>query len=91
MIALDLPFTHAAVPWNDDFDSTALNYTPLVLIVGLIVAVWWVLSAKNRYTGPVRTIDTDELGRVIEPGDAESIPAAPTAEAEPEKPTGAAS
>jgi amino acid transporter len=66
VIALDLPFTHAAVPWNDDFDWTALNYTPLVILVGVIVAVWWQLDAKNRYTGPVRTIETDELGRVIE-------------------------
>jgi amino acid transporter len=71
VIALDLPFTHAAVPWNDDFDWTALNYTPLVILVGLVVAVWWQVSAKDRYTGPVRTIETDELGRVIEEEPAE--------------------
>jgi amino acid transporter len=67
VIALDLPFTSAAVPWNDEFDWTALNYTPFVLLVGLIVAVWWAVSAKDKYTGPVRTIETDELGRVVEP------------------------
>jgi amino acid transporter len=66
VIALDLPFTNAAVPWNDNFDATALNYTPAVLLVGIIVAIWWKLGAKNRYHGPVRTIDTDERGRVIE-------------------------
>jgi hypothetical protein len=66
VIALDLPFTNAAVPWNSNFDSTALNYTPGVLVVGLLVAIWWRVSAKNRYTGPVRTIDTDERGRVID-------------------------
>jgi amino acid transporter len=66
VIALDLPFSHAAVPWNDDFDATALNYTPGVLIVGLLVAIWWRVSARNRYTGPIRTIDTDERGRVVE-------------------------
>jgi amino acid transporter len=66
VIALDLPFSHKAVPWNDDFDATALNYTPLVIIVGLLVAVWWVVSAKNRYHGPVRTLDLDDLGRVID-------------------------
>jgi hypothetical protein len=32
----------------------------------VIVAIWWVISAKNKYTGPVRTIDTDELGHVLE-------------------------
>jgi amino acid transporter len=66
VIALDLPFTHIAVPWNEGFDSTAFNYTPLVLLIGLIVAVWWVAGAKNNYKGPVRTIGTDELGRVVE-------------------------
>jgi amino acid transporter len=95
VIALDLPFTHAAVPWNDDFDATALNYTPLVLIVGAIVGIWWAVSAKHHYTGPVRTIDTDELGRVIEHGgepEPEPIEASPPADegTEPEKPTGAA-
>jgi amino acid transporter len=66
VIALDLPFSHAAVPWNDGFDATAVNYTPLVLLVGLIVAIWWKVDAHKKYTGPVRQIDTDELGRVIE-------------------------
>ena len=69
VIALDLPFTNAAVPWNSNFDSTAFNYTVGVLVVGALVAIWWVLDAKNRYTGPVRTIDTDELGRVIDVDD----------------------
>ena len=35
-------------------------------MVGIIVAIWWKLGANKRYTGPVRTIDTDELGRVID-------------------------
>jgi amino acid transporter len=60
VLALELPFTNAGVPWNSNFDATALNYTPGVLVLGLIVAVWWAVSAKNRYTGPVRTID--EIG-----------------------------
>ena len=79
VISLDLPFTSAAVPWNSDFDATALNYTPLVILVGLIVGVWWLVSAKNHYKGPVRTLDLDDLGRVIEPGAAE--PEAPPAPA----------
>src|SRR5438034_678561 len=77
VIALDLPFTSAAVPWNSGFDWTALNYTPLVILVGLIVAIWWQISAKRRYHGPVRTIETDELGRVIEPGAEAAEPVEP--------------
>ena len=57
VLALELPFTNAGVPWNDNFDATALNYTPVVLVLGILVAIWWAVSAKNRYTGPVRTID----------------------------------
>jgi amino acid transporter len=78
VIALDLPFTHAAVPWNSDFDATALNYTPGVILVGIIVGIWWLVSAKNRYHGPVRTIETDELGRVIEEEPEPPEPAGPT-------------
>jgi len=75
VIALDLPFSHAAVPWNDDFDATALNYSPAVLLIGLLVAVWWKAGANKRYHGPVRTLDTDERGRVIEPEAAEAADA----------------
>ena len=28
-----------------------------VLLVGIVVAIWWVMGANKRYTGPVRTID----------------------------------
>ena len=34
VITLSLPFTHASVPWNDDFDITTVNYSPLVLVLG---------------------------------------------------------
>jgi amino acid transporter len=60
VITLDLPFSHVAVPWNSDFDWTAFNYTPLVIVVGLLVAIWWQVSAKRRYTGPVRTLEETE-------------------------------
>jgi hypothetical protein len=39
------------------------------------VGIWWVVSAKNKYTGPVRTIDTDELGHVL--AEEPAPPAAP--------------
>src|SRR5436309_2142952 len=61
VIVLDIPTTHSAVPWNDDFKVSSFNYTPLVLVVGIIVWIWWRVSAKDRYTGPVRTIDEEEF------------------------------
>ena len=63
VIIFCLPYGPASVPWFDEFDAPALNYTPMVLVVGAIVAIWWLVSAKNRYTGPVRTLEEDEVTR----------------------------
>ena len=61
--ALDLPFTPTGLPWNDDFDATVVNYTPLAIVVPLIFGVWYLISAKNKYQGPVRTLEEDEVTR----------------------------
>ena len=66
VIAFSLPFTPAAVPWNDEFDWNAFNYAPVMVGgVFLIVGIWWLLSAKNTYHGPVRTIEFDEGAGII--------------------------
>jgi amino acid transporter len=59
--ALDGPTSAVGAPWNHGFTWTAFNYSPLVLLVGLIVGIWWWTGAKNRYHGPVRTIDDVEF------------------------------
>jgi len=61
VVIFSLPFTPAAVPWNDEFDWSALNYAPL-MVGGVFIAVWiwWAVSAKNKYTGPVQNISFDE-------------------------------
>ena len=61
VLALDGPAVHSAVPWNDDFKLSSFNYAPLVLVVGILVAIWWKIDAHKRYTGPVRTIEEDEV------------------------------
>jgi amino acid transporter len=68
--SLNIPIVPAGVPWNDGFDWTSVNYSPLVLVVGLLVAIWWQVSAKNRYTGPVRTIDELDVEEATEAGPA---------------------
>jgi amino acid transporter len=67
VIIFSLPFTPAAVPWNDEFKWSALNYAP-VMVGGLFIAVgiWWLAGAKRMYHGPVRTIQFDEAAGVIE-------------------------
>jgi amino acid transporter len=57
--SLNLPYTPAGLPWNADFDSTVVNYTPLAILIPLFFGLWYLISAKNRYQGPVRTLTED--------------------------------
>jgi len=66
VIVFVLPFTPAGVPWRDEFDWKAFNYAPLTVgFVLLAVGTWWLLSARKTFTGPVRTIEMDDTGRVL--------------------------
>jgi amino acid transporter len=56
-----LPYTPAGLPWNDDFDWTVVNYVPLAVLLPLIFGIWYLVSAKNKYQGPVRTLEEDEV------------------------------
>jgi len=58
-----LPYTPAGLPWNDDFDWTVVNYVPLAVLLPLIFGVWYLVSAKDRYQGPVRTLEEDVVTR----------------------------
>jgi amino acid transporter len=61
VIVFFLPFGPAGVPWFDEWDAPAANYTPLVLVGFLFGLLWWNLSAKNKYDGPVKTLEEDEV------------------------------
>ena len=63
VFALDLPYTPAGLPWNDDFDVSVVNYTPLAILVPLIFGVWYLVSAKDKFQGPVRTLEDDVVTR----------------------------
>jgi amino acid transporter len=59
--ALNLPYTPPGLPWNDGFDASLVNYTPLAIALPLIFGVWYLVSAKDHYQGPVRTLEEDEV------------------------------
>jgi hypothetical protein len=59
--SLNLPYSPGSLPWNDDWDVSLVNYTPLAVVLPLIFGVWYLVSAKNRYQGPVRTLEEDEV------------------------------
>jgi amino acid transporter len=57
-IMLMLPTSPFGAPWRDEFDWAAVNYAPIMVVgVLLLLAIWWSVSAKNWFKGPVRTID----------------------------------
>jgi amino acid transporter len=57
--ALNLPYDPTGLPWNDGFDAANVNYTPFAIILPLIFGVWYLVSAKDRYQGPVKTLEED--------------------------------
>jgi amino acid transporter len=61
-VAFVLPFASTGVPGNDGFTWDFFNYTGF-LVGGLFVVVglWWLLSAKNWFTGPVAQGTEEEL------------------------------
>ncbi len=53
-----LPTTPTGVPWNHGFSLSAVNYAPVVTVgVMVLVTLWYLLSARRTFKGPVRTID----------------------------------
>jgi hypothetical protein len=61
VFSLDLPYSPTGLPWNSGFDAANVNYTPFAIILPLIFGIWYLVSAKNRYQGPVRTLEEDEV------------------------------
>jgi amino acid transporter len=61
--SLNLPYTPTGLPWHDDFEVSVVNYTPLAIILPLIFGLWYLVSAKDRYQGPIRTLEEDVVTR----------------------------
>jgi amino acid transporter len=58
VIIFSLPLEPAGVFFRNGFSWNSVNYAPLVTIgVMAAVTIWFVVSAKKTFTGPVRTID----------------------------------
>lgn len=53
-----MPFEPAAIPWKENFTWLAVNYAPILVGATLLFLwVWWHLSVKKWFTGPIKTID----------------------------------
>jgi amino acid transporter len=67
VIVFSLPQSPAGVPWHDDWDAKFANYAPVtVLIVIIGVGLWWLISARHTFTGPIREIEFDAGAGITE-------------------------
>ncbi len=65
VIIFCLPTSQAGVFFKSGFSWGSVNYAPLVTIAVMVaVTIWYLVSARRWFTGPVRTIDLsdDQLG-----------------------------
>lgn len=61
VIIFCLPTSPAGVYFKSGFSWGSVNYAPLVTIgVMGAVTLWYIISARHTFTGPVRTIDDDD-------------------------------
>jgi amino acid transporter len=58
VVIFSLPFSPAGVPFSSTFSWNSVNYAPLIM-VGVIVsvAIWYAVSARKWFKGPIRTVD----------------------------------
>jgi amino acid transporter len=60
-----MPITPTGIPWHSGFDWNVVNYAPLTVGgVLLVVGVWWLVSARKWFKGPVVEGSDDELARI---------------------------
>lgn len=54
------PSSSAGVWFTPAFDWAAANYAPITFIgLMIVVGVWWLVSARKWYKGPVREVDVE--------------------------------
>jgi hypothetical protein len=60
-VFLMLPSVPGGVPFKDEFSWKFVNYAPIVTLGALLLlTIWWQVSVKNWFKGPVHTIDEPE-------------------------------
>ena len=57
-----MPAYRGGLPVDEHFEWKFVNYSPIVTLGVLLgITVWWEVSAKNWFKGPIRTIDPAEV------------------------------
>ena len=75
VIIFCLPFTPAGVYFGSSFSWSSVNYAPIVtLLVIAAVTIWYPISARKTFKGPIRTIDEPGAGGLEALGTAPAAP-----------------
>ena len=52
------PTSIGGAPWDPSFELKFVNYTPILVgVVLLLLAIYWQLSVRHWFTGPVKQVD----------------------------------
>lgn len=56
-----IPADDKGLPWQDDFTWSSVNFAPITVVVVLgAVGIWWLVSARKWFTGPLHTVSEIE-------------------------------
>jgi amino acid transporter len=60
-----MPTTPTGIPWKTGFDWNVVNYAPITVgSVLLAVGIWWMVSARRWFKGPIVQGSEAELSRI---------------------------
>jgi hypothetical protein len=70
-----MPTVPTGIPWHSGFDWNVVNYAPITVGgVLLAVGIWWMVSARKWFKGPVVEGTEEELERIEAGLDAAGTP-----------------
>ncbi|HEY2073653.1 MAG TPA: amino acid permease [Gaiellaceae bacterium] len=60
-----MPTVPQGIPWHSDFNWNLVNYAPITVGgVLVLVGIWWIVSARKWFKGPVVEGTEEELARI---------------------------
>lgn len=78
VIIFSLPFSPAAVPWDDEFNWEAFNYAPVTVIVVIaFAAILWAVRGNATFHSPAEDMEAEAKSLEAEIGEPPKFPESP--------------